>query len=166
MVCLYSSFSFILLYFRRHLIIKDSARIDDCTERLGWWQKAHPSNPPSISNFFLFSGFLLGGWWHRNARALGGTPWRCELLHGLVCPSQGSMTNEISSSESLDYHIIIPAGDGLSISDILQSITYISIFFFYPKRVSIVDSLFRFFFFFCLGLSNINMEYYTHEQKK
>lgn len=30
--------------FRRHLIIKDSARIEDCMELAGGWQKAHPSN--------------------------------------------------------------------------------------------------------------------------
>jgi hypothetical protein len=113
----------------------------------GWWQKAHPSNPPSISKFFFF-GVPFGRMMTPERALTWGTPWRCELLHELVCPSQGSMTNEISSSESLDYHIIIPAGDGLSISDILQSITNISIFFFYPKRVSIVDSLFRFFFLF------------------
>lgn len=60
------------------------------------------------------------------------------------------MTNEISSSESLDYHIIIPAGDGLSISDILQSITYISIFFSTPKgcRSSTLSSVFFFLFLF------------------
>jgi len=58
------------------------------------------------------------------------------------------MTNEISSSESLDYHIIIPAGDCLSISEILRSITHISIFF--PPEKGVDRRLSCLFCFFLL----------------
>jgi hypothetical protein len=129
----------------------------------GWWQKAHPSNPPSISKFF-FSGFLLGGWWHRNARSLGEpredvscctnlcvpvrVPWRMKF------PPLNPSTTTSSSLQVMAYLFRI-------FFNPLQTYLF---FFSTPKgcRSSTLSSV----FFFCLGLSNINMEYYTHEQKK
>lgn len=112
----------------------------------------HPSQSFEISGEVKPQGV----WWHRKGNPVTTSSDAAAFcLHARGTGSQVTwrMYPLFSFSESLSYHIIIPAGDGPSLLKVLQSITY---FFFLPHLLFLEMGVNSMTFSYCLSLSNIN----------
>lgn len=127
-------------------------------EVLIFWARKMTENSSIHRSRLKFRGRLN----HRAYDDTGrGTPWRrLQMLLHFVCTLEGPAVKShdecilfFSFSESLSYHIIIPAGDGPSLLKVLQSITY---FFFLPHLLFLEMGVNSMTFSYCLSLSNIN----------